>query len=55
MGIWVTGLALMLIGGGFILGADQRWIKTVASMVLIAGFMIFALDMMRLRINRNNK
>lgn len=44
---------MFLIGGGVLLFADATWLRGVGGMISIAGFLIFALDIMRLSLRKS--
>lgn len=43
----IVGLLMLLIGGVVLWGVDVVWVKGIASMIFIAGFLVFGLDLMR--------
>ncbi len=53
MSIGIVGALMFLIGGGVLLFADATWLRGVGGMISIAGFLIFALDIMRLSLRKS--
>ncbi len=43
----IVGLLMLLIGGVVLWGVDVVWVKGIAGMIFIAGFLVFGLDLMR--------
>lgn len=54
MTLRITGLALLLISAAFLLSPTAPWVNQVAAMLFIAGFLTFALDLMRRHIAKDD-
>ncbi len=54
MTLRTTGLSLLFIGAVFLLSPTPGWVNNVAAMTFIAGFLVFALDLMRRNIAKGD-
>ncbi len=54
MTLRITGLSLLLISIAFLLSPTPGWVNNVAAMAFIAGFLVFALDLMRRHIAKGD-
>ena len=53
MTIGIVGALMFLTGGGVLLFADAIWLRGIGGMICIAGFLTFALDIMRLSLRKS--
>ena len=47
MWVRIIGLTLLIVGGALLFSFEELWVRAVAGSAFIAGFFIFALDLMR--------